>query len=225
MSSEPRTPPTRPRLGRTAALLSIFACLAALNTFTAAQPEPESIGLLPGERGERADRRPGPPVELTDEQAAIVMEFLSTWRPETAENLQRLKEQDPAAFRQTLQRTAAGSERIRQMLFMHRHAPEGFAFRGAEFRAMVKAQRLGREAREAGEPGGDPIKQQLREAVAEMVDARGKVREHDLVQLEKRLAQLREDVKHQHEKRDEMIEKYYQRFLEPRGERSSDVVK
>ena len=203
----------QPRPGRAGLrVLTAFGLtvLCLVLTSIAADAPPDRRVISP----ERRATQPAPAEPLTDEQVEVVMEFMAAAQPRAAEGLRQLKESDPKAYRQAVQRMAGG-ERVRHLLAIQRSDPEGFAVKAGEFHAAARAERLGREARE-GKGDSEALHKQLRQAAEEVIDARLKVRERDLVELEKRLADLRTQLKSQHEHRDELIERYYQHLMKPR---------
>jgi hypothetical protein len=215
MSSERKKPTLQPALEtwrggrRRLWIAAVLACVAALGVTGFADPDEDPRRPL------RPERRPAAaPMELTDEQVELVLDFLSAWRPSAVERLEQLKASDPEAYREAVARMAA-SDRIRHMLAMQRHDPEGFAARAQEFRAIARAERLGRELRDAG-GGTEDLQRQVRDAASEVVDARLKVREHDLARLQKQLEDLRAELEDQRQNRRQLIDRYYQRLLKPR---------
>lgn len=161
-------------------------------------------------RNARPEFRPPP---LSDEQIALAVELIGSARPELLERLNRLQAQDPEAYRKAVHRVVT-EERLHHLLMMREFDPEGFEFRADEWRAGAQALRLARRLREAKEADAATIKQELRAVVEQQFDARLKVREHELAQLEQRLEHLRKRLQASRQNRDRFIEEQFKRMVE-----------
>ena len=150
---------------------------------------------------------------LTDKQVETVLELVSTSRPALAQRLRQLKQSDPQAFHKAVRRMAA-QERTRRFLALQESDPEGFDVRIAEWRAADEANHLAHALRKAKTPEEiEKLKPRLRAAVEQQFDARLKVRERELARLEKRLVQLRDNLRQTQARREKMIEEQYQKSL------------
>lgn len=204
----PRTT-SRARFGLGVLVISLVVC-GLLAIHSSAQDGPQRP--RPHERRE---------IELTEEEVEVVLSIIAERQPAMAQRLEEMRGSDPEQFRQSLGRLVR-NERLRPLMMMHRNDPEGFDLHAAAMRAKAQAGRLRRQLQQAQPAEATEIQQQLRQAAEEVVDSEFKLREHELTQLQKRLHQLRQELSHRRENRDELVEQYYQRLAKPRGEPTAD---
>ena len=167
--------------------------------------------------------RPPPPEELEGQPPPPpIQRLMAHWKeknPEEFERMQKLREEDPQAFRQALQRKLENARRDRGMdppsgdEFGHRGGPGGGdpegnpRMREAEEQIM-KLARAWREA--ATEEEKANLKGELQAALSKAFDQRESMRAERLAQMEKKLTELRAVMEQRREQRAAIIEKRLQ---------------
>ncbi|MDH3582887.1 MAG: hypothetical protein OER86_01590 [Phycisphaerae bacterium] len=195
-----------------AALLLIVAAAAPGQDEEPKPPDRPRPGLRteshPDRRGPRGPGRVGP---LTEEQVERYFKFLSEHRPHLAEGLRKLRREDPEKFRKAMARFGP---RLRMMEGMHRRDPKGFRLLSDEQGRQGRLYELAGRLRAASGEQATKIRRELRHALEAHFDARLKVREHELAQLQKRITEIRADLATQREHREELLAGHMERLQE-----------
>jgi hypothetical protein len=192
------------------------AALAAAGASSASKKSSggKSAGGKAGETGEKARKAEGNPRprprwgELTDENEAELLAWLKKHRSDRHQALVEMRTADPRACARALRWWWRAYNR-------HRHLPEEVlapALRLYEWRVKLdKAVRRLREAKPAERP---PLVKELRQLIASQLDDEHVYNKYRVGRLEKRIAQLRVELKRQVEQREEVIQERVERYLE-----------
>lgn len=147
----------------------------------------------PGHGGR--EHRAGAEVRKLREQIAERLEVLQQINPEVAERIQRHMDKrggmNPERIRMML---GEQFQRIDRLLHLKRDDPDAFELAIDDLKLDRKTQELAEELRRAGGDIGDH-RDQLRALIGRHFDVRQRKYEHELNRLEKRIAQLRRQLK------------------------------
>jgi len=164
------------------------------------------------QRGGRG--RPEPPVgrEALQEQRDEVVQFIQENFPEKARMLKELRQRDPEEFRRRRQQLA---EEVRHLRELRQENPDLFRLQMDEMRLRDETNRLVREARRAeGGKARDEAVKRLREALDRSFDLRTRIKQGELEDLRRRLAELEASLKRRGERRAQMVEERQRELLE-----------
>lgn len=179
-------------------------------------PSTQPAGETPVRPGQRTrparwkHTRAGPRATgpLTDEQQAEVLAFLKKHRARHYERLMELRRGSPVRYQKALRMIYW---RIRPAINLPEDAQRcHFAL----WEATMRIRRLVRELRRGDPAGKDELIEKLTQAVAKRFDADRRIREFRLARLEERIRQLREQLKQQAERRDELIRRQVNKILQ-----------
>jgi hypothetical protein len=199
--------------------VAVWVSAAALAAAGASSGSKDPSGGKPagGQAGEtaakagKAEENPNPRPrrgELTDEDEAALLAWLKEHRSDRHQALMETRTADPHAYARALRWWW-------RIYIRHRHLPPevlGPALRLYEWR--VKLDKAVRQLREAQPPERPPLVKELRQLIASQLDDEHTYHRYRLGRLEKRIAQLRTELKRQVEQRDEVIEERMQRYLD-----------
>jgi len=162
--------------------------------------------------------RPAPPsrLEAAQEQRDEVVQFIQENFPEKARMLKELRQRDPEEFRRRRQQLA---EEVRHLRELRRDNPELFRLQLDEMRLRDETNLLAREARRAeGGKGREEAVKRLREALERSFELRSRIKQGEVEDLRKRLADLEASLKRRLERRAQMVEERQRQLLEGGGE-------
>lgn len=173
---------------------------------------------------EDAELRPPPPEELEGQPPPPppIQRLMAHWKeknPEEFERMQKLREEDPQAFRQALQRKLENARRDHGMgppsgdEFGHRGGPGGGNPEGNPRMRETEEQimKLARDWRAATtEEDKARLRDELASALSKAFDQRESLRAERLAQMEKKLTELRSVMEQRREQRSAIIEKRLQ---------------
>jgi hypothetical protein len=164
---------------------------------------------------QRAGRgRPEPPKgrEALQEQRDEVVQFIQENFPEKARMLKELRQRDPEEFRRRRQQLA---EEVRHLRDLRAENPELFRLQMDEMRLRDETSRLVREARRTeGGKGREEAVKRLREALERSFDLRTRIKQGELEDLRRRLAELEASLKRRGERRAQMVEDRQRELLD-----------
>ncbi len=159
-------------------------------------------GAEPSE-GEREGRDGRGPRELSQEQINAALEILREQNPELARRMSEALEQRP----ELAQRLIANHwPRLERLIELKKNNPKLFRLTMDEFRLqrqLFDSARKLRQTKEAGEKDG--LRQQMREQVGKLFDLRMKIKEAEVDALEKRLTEMRDQIKQARGERENRI--------------------
>lgn len=130
--------------------------------------------------------RPGRP--LTPEVEAKFLAFMKQIDPSSSEELSRLKAQNPQQYQRVL---AEGAERMQMLSEMQKRDPAAYQDMVNEIRLEGSARRIGESYRNASADKKAALKDQLRQVLGQLFDAREANRKHQIDRLEKDLASMK----------------------------------
>ncbi len=165
--------------------------------------------LIRAEQGRRnRDSRP-----LTQKQIEQRLEILRRLRPAVAERIEYQQENDPELAKRMLEQAWRGLERLQRT---QENDPQAFELEIQDRTLNHESRKLQRELQQM-EVRNDPdraaqIRDDIRKSVTQHFEVRHKKREHELAKLERRIKELREQLKQRIDKKDELIEKRYQKL-------------
>jgi hypothetical protein len=145
---------------------------------------------------------------LSDEQIEQVLEVLEDYRPEMAEQITDMRQRDPQRAEQLIRRAMMF---VRPMMYMKQSDPEGYELHIRDAKLDRESHELSRRVREAQGRDADAMRAELRAVVAEHFDVRQQINERKLAALERRIAELRQQISARAEAREELVD---QRFGE-----------
>lgn len=163
----------------------------------------------PGEGG-------APAIDEREEIQSILRESL----PELAQRLERLRQGRPEEAEAMMRRVGP---RLRELIPLRRHDPEMFRVRVDEMRAGFAFMEAARMARQIRQPSHDQepdvaakreeAMKRLREAAANLHDARTKAHEGEVAAIERRLKELRDQIQGMHAEREKRINEAVERAM------------
>ncbi|MEM9882763.1 MAG: hypothetical protein AAF800_07590 [Planctomycetota bacterium] len=178
-------------------------------------PAPAERG--PGQRSAdvadgRSDERPldrGPrDRRWTDAEAEAAREVIGVLYPELAERLNKLRDEDPRAYRDALERRFP---RVRFLVRLRERDPEMYALRVEDITRARQVEALGKAYRAAEADGDDmksrAIKDDLEDAAAAHFDVRQTIRRIEIDRLRARLEAMEQQLEEQDDDRDDLIER------------------
>lgn len=184
------------------------------------RPRPERGGP-PDSPGARRPGGPPPGIHREGEGAPLDrwMSFLRERNPEEFERWQRLREEDPEAFREAIrERLDAARERFREQAgdrpaggdgpWGPRFPPPPPDPRGPQAGGLAQAWREAGSAEER-----ERIERQIRRHVAESVQVRFESHERRLAELEREVMEMRRNLSRQREMAERMIERRTQDLI------------
>lgn len=157
--------------------------------------------------------RPEPPGgrESLQEQRDEVVQFIQENFPEKARMLRELRQRDPEEFRRRRQQLA---EEVRHLRELRAEDPGRFRLQMDEMRLRDETSRLVREARKAEGKAREEAVKRLREALDRSFDLRTRIKQGELEDLRRRLAELEASLKRRGERRAQMVEERQRELLE-----------
>ena len=165
--------------------------------------------LIRAEQGRRnRDSRP-----LTQKQIEQRLEILRRLRPDFAERIEDLLEKNPEMANRMLEQAGRRLEHFQRM---QENDPQAFELEVQDRTLDHESHKLQRELQQMA-VRNDPdraaqIRDDIRKSVTQHFEVRHKKREHELAKLERRIKELREQLKRRIDKKDALIEKRYQKL-------------
>ena len=157
-------------------------------------------------RGDAAGRR--------EEVAAFVRQTF----PDLSRRLERLRTENPTLFQ--LKRQEVAREALR-LLELRERNPELFQLSVEEIGLRGELDRLAADCRRQREGArADELRAELREKVGRAFELRQRIKEGEVAELERKLADLRDGLERRSERRDELIDQKLTELLREDG--SSD---
>lgn len=206
-----------------------IAALAALTLAARAEPPraDEERPPRPVMEEDELAQHPPPPGEMERSQPPIQL-LMQHWKkknPEEFERMQKLREEDPEAFRAELTRKL---QEARLERGLHGERDGGMGSRlmgppGGDFEAMPpevraaddKVRELARTWRQTSdEAQRQTLRNEMQKTLGEAFDRREQVRRDRLAQMEKKITELRSTLEQRTQKRDEIIQKRLQELTE-----------
>lgn len=166
------------------------------------------------DRGNWRNWRPPAPVDLNDEQIEKVMAFVRETRPEIAGGLDKLRKEDDKKFRESLRRLGP---QVLFMIALKERDPEAYERMVKEQALREKVFHLANKALKAEGEELNAIRAELRAAVAEQVEMRRKYREMELAGLEKRIAEIRQEMSDDLANKQQIIDRKVDEVIEFAG--------
>jgi hypothetical protein len=161
-------------------------------------------------RGAPRDGIP-PDFRLSDEQIATLLEFAREYLPEHAARLERLREDDPAMYRRALRRLAPHLFRMKEV---YDRDPRGIGPLIIEdFKLEERVREFAERYRQAAtDTDKTAAAAELRAVLVRQWEVRMERRRLELAELERRLAEQRERLEQRAARRDEMIQRQFDRL-------------
>ncbi len=201
----------------------IILLIASVGVLTFAQgpgPDDRTGGPPPqGERdrddmGPRRDDWRGPDKPMDAQQLLEAMEVLKKIDPEKAEKLQQALDKNPDRVGQVINENFP---HLGRFMSWRKYDPEGFDLRVEDMALSRQTHECAKRLREALDKGDDEIaaieEVQLRELVTEHFDIRQQIREHDLVKLKEKIAELLEQLEDRLNKRESIIDERIEELI------------
>jgi len=145
---------------------------------------------------------------LTKKQEDEILRLLKDKRPRYYERLVRIRTESPERYRVALRAMYGFLRRWRGLPEDVRNLAMEEKDARIRIVQLIRRIRAGDDAEEQAE-----LKRQLREAVAEHLDAEQKLRERRLAHLEQEIKRLREELSRNRQRREELIAERVQRWL------------
>lgn len=153
--------------------------------------------------------RPHPP--LTAEQREQALEVLRDVNPDLAERITQALQDNPERARRVIQRFGP---RLLELAELRKSDPVLYQLKVTDQRYNFETFKLVRQIHEARIENDDTrverLTDRLREHLLKHFDVRMKLREHELAMLEKRIRELREELKDRHERKTQLIDQQIQ---------------
>jgi hypothetical protein len=146
-----------------------------------------------------------PPAKFTDEQADAVLDIVRARRPGLAQKLAAMSPEDRRADLARL------LPRMRGLLEMKRRDPDGFALLKDQWTMEAQAADLARKVHAGTD--AEKNKAALHDVVAKQFEQHFKLLDHETAQLEKRISQVRADIKTQQATKQQLIDQRIQHLL------------
>jgi tetratricopeptide (TPR) repeat protein len=164
----------------------------------------------PGSLLDRWRNLRGPDSKKQEEETVAALTEIS---PEFAAELKRLKESSPDEYRERIMQFG---ERVRMLRETQKRDPAMGEIILTELKAELAIARLTSELRGEGHVDREAAAKQLKTAVTDLFDARIKMREREVKELEQRMKEVRDRIDKQKANKDSIIE---QRVAELTGKR------
>jgi len=163
-------------------------------------------------RGRRGPKN-AKPVELTEKQEAELLAAIKKRRPEYYEELMRLKEETPQRYRWAIARVWRLHQRWQ---YLPQEAREAAA---THHDLRVKAAQMIYQWQQAKDPEKKArLKKELHNVLAEQFDAQQTLREYQLVEFEKRIKHIRQELQARAKDRDKIIAERLEELLSQQAE-------
>jgi len=147
---------------------------------------------------------------VTPQQETEILEFLKQRRPEHYRRLVRMREDDPQGYQRSLRAVQGFIRRLRRMPEQAREA----ALREKD--ARIRVLQLLQQYQQTQDPRrAQRLEVELRQAVAEQLEAEQIIREQRLAELEQQIAELRRDLAERRRQRDRLLEERVAHLLHP----------
>ncbi|MEM6459329.1 MAG: hypothetical protein AAF710_08070 [Planctomycetota bacterium] len=189
---------------------AVLLCLLFAVTPASAErgPGDSSPGVSDGPSDERPRDRGPRDRRWTDAEAEAAREVIATLYPELAERLDKLRDEDPRAYRDALERRFP---RVRFLVRLRERDPEMYALRVEDITLARRVESLGKAYRAAEADGDDmkslAIKDDLEDAAAAHFDVRQTIRRIEIDRLRARLEAMEQQLEEQDDDRDDLIER------------------
>jgi len=165
------------------------------------------------DRRPKMDAPPPPPVlELTNEQKSVLMDYIKQFYPARYEKLKEIEINSPNLFDEAISKHALNINELRRM---RNKNPERynriFKERQIDDKSYLLAQAY---KKEASEEEKIKIREDLKKVLYKQFEDRQKIREEEMLRLEKRLQELKENLDKRQEKLDAIVEERLKKLLE-----------
>ena len=151
---------------------------------------------------------------MNAEQVREALEVLKKIDPEKAEELRQAIEENPERVGKEINEKFPHLSRF---MSWRKYDPEGFDLRVEDMALSRQTHECAKRLREALDKGDDEIaaieEVQLRELVTEHFDIRQQIREHDLVKLKEKIAELLEQLEDRLNKRESIIDERIEELI------------
>jgi len=155
-------------------------------------------------------RRP----QLDEQQMAGAVEVLKAMRPDLAERISLAMAENPERVREMVMREYP---RLRYMIALKRRDPKMFDLRAEDIRLAYQSQQLAEDIRKLDQAENverrEAAQAQLAQLLKEHYEVRHRLRELEIVRLEQRLEQLREELDERAARREAIIRQRLQELL------------
>jgi len=155
---------------------------------------------------------PPPPLKLTDEQKASLMEYINQFDPVHHEKLKQLEAKSLESFDEALTRYALRFNELRKLRSRN---PERynriFNERMIDDESFKLAQEYKKQELESEK---EKIHTQLEEVLYDQFEDRQKIREEEILRLEAKIQELKENLEKRQEKIDQIVEERLRKLLE-----------
>lgn len=169
------------------------------------------------EGGPRPPNPPMPPRQLTDEEAAEVMEFLRTWDPYRVERMEQNRDRNPHDYMRLLTESYFEMKRVQEL---QKSNPEAFESMKKERSLEMQSFKLGEKIRATQDAAEkEKLKAELTPILSELFDIREKRKDDEIRRLEEDLKRLKEQVEKRRKNKEAIVEK---RRRELSGEQPDD---
>lgn len=148
---------------------------------------------------------PPPPGELMNpETVDEIISIARDYDPELGNRLEDIRSKQPARLGGIIKEHMPNLGRL---LWLKRNNPDLYKMRIEDFKLNRESESIAKQIREAGNdrPKTDKLKQQLRAKITEQFTQRQKIRERELLELEKKIEDLRREIRSRKEKQAELI--------------------
>jgi|GEM_PF-6410101 len=172
--------------------------------------------MASGFGGGRSPGHPGGGKWLTEENLDELVSVLQEIRPDWAESVTQLREQDRSSFFKAM-RSNPELRRLAGLIALKDRAPETYSMRLTELKLSVKMQKLGYQAHLAKQSGDaqaiSESQAALRETVEQYFDARIKLRKHEIQQVRAQLEQMEQGIQAAKDQRSSSIDEQLANLL------------
>lgn len=162
-----------------------------------------------GPAGDGGGRDPMGPEFVND-----IVKVAHDYDPELGARLEEIKKRNPERIREAIGHT--NGPNLMRLVYLLRNNPEMYKMRIEEFKLNRESEDIAKQVREGGSDKAklDKLRQQLRAKVTEQFSQRQKIRERELSDLEKRIDELRKEIRSRKEKQAELIAEREKELIE-----------
>jgi hypothetical protein len=154
--------------------------------------------------------------DATEEEVNDILAFTREYMPQINADLLKMRETDPAHFRQMCRRLRF---EIRQLRALKTENPEAFQKALEEKQLQAHVRELAQAFRKSSDPAErDRLKQELRGRLQKLFEAEAFTKRAQIRRLEEALKKLRDELQNRETRRDEFIDKQVNDLTSPRAD-------
>lgn len=161
-----------------------------------------------GPGGSGGERDPMGPELMND-----IIKVAHDYDPELGNRLEDIRKKNPERLKMVI---GNHGPNLMRLVYLSRNNPEMYKMRIEEFKLNRESEDIAKQIREGGndKPKTEKLRQQLRAKVTEQFTQRQKIRERELGDLEKRIEELRTEIRSRKEKQAELIAEREKELIE-----------